>query len=102
MTISAYHPKLLHPLFPHFCPCRDCPYYLDPDNYITLDGTTQSKGIIKDDRDCTVMQENIVFPKLPIHLYLVQSGSFQEYIQTAKMSSYGLSTEQIALCLGAR
>ena len=50
----------------------------------------------KDDRGCTATQESIVFPKLPIPLYLVQSGSFKEYIQTAKMSGYGLSTEQIA------
>lgn len=34
MTISAYDPKLLHPLFPRFCPCRDCPYYLgSPTSY---------------------------------------------------------------------
>ncbi|WP_202804202.1 hypothetical protein [Pleurocapsa sp. PCC 7319] len=44
MTISAYNPKLLHPLFPRFCPGRNCSYHLDPDNYITLDGTYPVKN----------------------------------------------------------
>ena len=47
MTISAYDPKLIHPLFPRYCPCRDCPYYLELDNYITLDGTYPVKNDIR-------------------------------------------------------
>lgn len=48
MSRVPYDPKIIHPLFPHYCPCQDCPYYLDLDNYITLDGTYPvKKGLVR-------------------------------------------------------
>ncbi len=43
MTVEAYDPSSIHPLFPRYCPCQNCSYYLDLDNYITLDGTYRVK-----------------------------------------------------------
>ncbi len=45
--MKAYDPKLIHPLFPHFYLGQDCPYYLDLDNYITLDGIYPVKNLHK-------------------------------------------------------
>jgi IS1 family transposase len=50
----------------------------------------------EDDKDYIVTRENIVFPKLHPSDLFGHHGSFKEYVQTAKMSGYGLSTEQIA------
>ncbi len=96
MTIAAYDPKLLHPLFPRFCPCRNCSYYLDPDNYITLDGTYPVKNDAQRRQRLYCHAGEHRFSETAYSSLFGHHGSFKEYIQTAKMSSYGLSTEQIA------
>lgn len=96
MTISADDPKLIHPLFPRFCPCRDCPYYLDLDNYITKDGTYPVKkdNLRRQRLYCHAGDHR--FSETAYSPLFGHHGSFKEYVQTAKMSGYGLSTEQIA------
>lgn len=95
MTTPAYDPKLIHPLFPRFCPCQDCPYYLDPDNYITLDGTYPVKNDVRRRQRLYCHAGKHRFSETAYSDLFGCHGSFQEYVQTAKMSGYGLSTEQI-------
>ncbi len=96
MTIPSYDPKLIHPLFPRFCPCRDCPYYLESENYITKDGTYP---VLKDPQRrqrfyCHAGEHR--FSEMAYSSLFGHHGSFQEYVQMAKMTSYGLSCDQIA------
>ena len=96
MSIVPYDPKTIHPLFPHFCPCRDCPYYLALDNYITKDGTYPvKKGTERRQRlYCHAGKHR--FSEMAYSPLFCHHRSFQEYIQTAKMTTYGLSSDQIA------
>jgi IS1 family transposase len=96
MTISAYDPKLIHPLFPRFCPCQDCPYYLDSDNYIMFDGTYPVKHDVGRRQRLYCHSGKHRFSETAYSELFGHHGSFKEYVQTAKMSGYGLSTEQIA------
>lgn len=96
MTIPAYNPKLIHPLFPRFCPCPDCSYYLDPDNYITLDGTYPVKNDVRRRQRLYCHLGKHRFSETAYSPLFGHHGSFKEYVQTAKMSGYGLSSEQIA------
>ena len=96
MTIPAYDPKLIHPLFPRFCPCRDCSYHLDPDNYITLDGTYPVKNDSRRRQRLYCHAGEHRFSETAYSSLFGHHGSFKEYVQTAKMSGYGLSSEQIA------
>ncbi len=96
MTIAPYDPKIVHPLFCHFCPCRDCPYYLTRDNYITKDGTYPvKKGTQRRQRFYCHAGEHR-FSEMAYSPLFGHHGTIQEYIQTAKMTSYGLSCDQIA------
>lgn len=96
MTVEAYNPSSSHPLFPRYCPCQNCSYYLDLDNYITLDGTYRvKKDFRRRQRFYCHGGEHRFSETAYSHLFGHQ-GSFKEYTQTAKMSGYGLSTEQIA------
>ncbi len=56
----------------------------------------QSKQRLEDDSDYTVIVWNIVSHGLAYSPLFGHHGSFLEYTQTAKMSSYGLSCDQIA------
>ena len=112
MTISAYDPKLIHPLFPRacsvltlrkpqrgrcaFCPCRNCPCYLDPENYITKDGTYPVKKDAQRRQRLYCHAGGHRFAETAYSALFGHHGSLKEYVQTAKMSTYGLSTEQIA------
>ena len=96
MTISAYDPKLIHPLFPRFCPCRNCPCYLDPENYITKDGTYPVKKDAQRRQRLYCHAGAHRFSETAYSALFGHHGSLKEYVQTAKMSTYGLSTEQIA------
>ena len=96
MTIPPYDPKLIHPLFPRFCPCQDCSYYLDLDNYITLDGTYPVKNALQRRQRLYCHAGEHRFSETAYSPLFGHHGSFKEYVQTAKMSSYGLSTNQIA------
>ncbi len=96
MTIPTYDPTLIHPLFPRFCPCGDCPYYLDLNNYITKDGTYPvKKGTERRQRlYCHAGKHR--FSEMAYSPLFGHHGSFKEYTQTAKMTTYGLSSDQIA------
>ncbi len=96
MTISACDPKLIHLLFPRFCPCRDCPCYLEKDNHITLDGTYPVKNDLRRRQRLYCHSGEHRFSETAYSDLFGHHGSYKEYVQTAKMSSYGLSTEQIA------
>ncbi len=52
--------------------------------------------ISEDDRDYIVTRFGHRFSETAYSNLFGCHGSFKEYVQTAKMSSYGLSTEQIA------
>lgn len=96
MPIPAYNPKELHPIFPTFCPCRNCDYYGDPENYITKDGTYPVKGeaIRRQRLKCHAGGHR--FSETKYSPLFGHGGMFKEYEQTAKMTGYGLSTAQIA------
>ena len=96
MSVSAYEPKKSHPLLPRFCPCQDCPYYQKLENYITLGGTypVNSSSRRRQRFYCHLGKHR--FSATAYSGLFGYHGSFKEYIQTAKMSTYGLSTEQIA------
>ncbi|WP_013334776.1 IS1 family transposase [Gloeothece verrucosa] len=96
MTIEAYNPDSTHVLFPHFCPCKDCPYYLDLDNYITKDGTYSVKNGSNKRQRFYCHGGGHRFSEMAYSPLFGHHGSFKEYTQTAKMSSYGLSCDQIA------
>ena len=96
MTINPYNPKSPHPLFPQFCPCPDCPYYLDLDNYITKDGTYPVKTEAQRRQRFYCHAGGHRFSEMAYSPLFGHHGSFSEYTQTAKMSSYGLSCDQIA------
>ncbi|WP_019503399.1 IS1 family transposase [Pleurocapsa sp. PCC 7319] len=96
MTIKAYDPSLIHRLFPRYCPCQNCSYYLDLDNYITLDGTYSVKNDSRKRQRLYCHGGEHRFSETAYSNLFGHHGSFQEYVQTAKMSGYGLSTEQIA------
>ena len=96
MTINPYNPKSPHPLFPQFCPCPDCPYYLDLDNYITKDGTYPVKTETQRRQRFYCHAGEHRFSEMAYSSLLGHHGSFLEYTQTAKMSGYGLSCDQIA------
>ena len=96
MTIAPYNPTSVHPLFPQFCPCSDCPYYLNLDNYITKDGTypVKTENQRRQRLYCHLGEHR--FSEMAYSPLFGHHGSFFEYTQTAKMSSYGLSCDQIA------
>ena len=96
MTIAPLDPKIIHPLFPHYCPCRDCPYYLELDNYITKDGTYPVKKETQRRQRLYCHAGKHRFSEMAYSALFGHHGSFKEYIQTAKMTSYGLSSGQIA------
>ncbi len=96
MTINPYNPKSPHPLFPQFCPCPDCPYYLDLDNYITKDGTYPVKTETQRRQRFYCHAGGHRFSEMAYSSLFGHHGSFLEYTQTAKMSGYGLSCDQIA------
>ncbi len=96
MPIPAYDPKLIHPLFSRFCPCRDCPYYLEPENWIIKDGTYPvKKGAQRRQRLYCYGGKHRFSVRADSSLF-GHHGSFKEYIQTAKIITYGLSCDQIA------
>ncbi len=96
MPIAAYNPKELHSLFPLYCPCRDCEYYEDPDNYITKEGTYWVKGEACRRQRFYCHGGGHKFSETRYSPLFRHGGTFREYEQTAKMSSYGLSSFQIA------
>ncbi len=56
----------------------------------------QSKTKLKDDRDFTAHGGEHRFSETAYSSLFGHHGSFKEYVQTAKMTAHGLSTEQIA------
>ncbi|WP_202895347.1 IS1 family transposase [Iningainema tapete] len=82
--------------FPKFCPKKDCPCYQSLDNKITKDGTKKLKisGSRRQMYYCHGGKHR--FSETAYSNLWRKQGSEKEYIQTAKLSTYGLSAEQIA------
>ena len=83
-----------------FCPKRSCPYYQSPDNKITKDGKyfTKSDPISRQMFVCGKGHHR--FSETGYSELFGKQGSFKEYEQTAKLSCYGLSSQEIADVLG--
>ncbi len=113
MTIPSYDPKLIHPLFPRACSVLTrsetegaggalfVPVEIAPTTWnqrITSPKMepTQSSRMYKDDRDFTAHGGEHRFSEMAYSSLFGHHGSFQEYVQTAKMTTYGLSCDQIA------
>ena len=96
MSIPPYDPKTIHPIFPLFCPCPHCEYYQDLDNYITKAGTYSVKSGPEPRQWLYCHGGEHRFSETVYSPLFGRHGSFKEYIQTSKLSTYGLSTEQIA------
>jgi transposase-like protein len=96
MSIPAYNPKELHFLFPQYCPCPNCDYYKDPDNYITKDGTYPVRGEIRRRQRLRCNLGGHRFSETRYSALFGGHGSLLEYEQTAKMTAYGMSAAQIA------
>ena len=79
-----------------FCPCQECNFYKKIDNKITKD------GLYKTQNDKTPRQRFFGhggqhrFSETRYSDLYKKPGSFKEYEMASKMSSYGLSPEQIA------
>jgi len=88
--------KALNTQIPVFCPCPECEHYQSQDNKITKDGVYRTKS------DPTPRQMFYChggthrFSETRYSDLCNKQGSFKEYEQAAKMSNYGLSSEQIA------
>lgn len=96
MSTPAYHPEQSHPVFPIYCPCQDCDYYQDPDNYITKEGTYSIKGKACRRQRFYCHGGGHKFSETRYSRLFRHGGTLREYEQMGKMSSYGLSTAQIA------
>ena len=96
MSIPPYDPKTIHPLFPLFCPCLHCPYYQDLDNDITKAGTYSVKSGPEPRQRLYCHGGGHRFSETAYSPLFGRHGSFKEYVQTAKLSTYGLSTAQLA------
>ena len=93
--MPPYDPKTIHPIFPLFCPCPHCEYHQDLDNYITKAGTYSVKSG-PEPRQRLYCHGGHRFSETAYSPLFGRHGSFREYVQTAKLSTYGLSTDQIA------
>lgn len=88
--------KMLNTTTPLFCPQKDCLCYQSSDNIITKDGTY----VVKSER----MRRQMFYCHGGKHRFsetaysdlFGKHGSWKEYVQTAKLTKYGLSSEQIA------
>jgi hypothetical protein len=81
---------------PLFCPLESCSHYQKPDNTIKKDGLyrTQSDPIPRQMYYCSGGGHR--FSETHYSELKHKQGSMKEYEQTAKLSCYGLSGEQIA------
>ena len=96
--------KLSIPSSPLFRPCPPCPYYKDLDNFITkkdLDnfitkGETYPVKSSPEQRqrlDC--QSGSNLFSEMADSPLFERHSSLREYVQTAKLSTYGPSTDQV-------
>jgi hypothetical protein len=81
---------------PLFCPLESCSHYQKPDNKIKKDGIyrTQSDPIPRQMYYCYGGGHR--FSETHYSELKHKQGSMKEYEQTAKLSCYGLASEQIA------
>jgi hypothetical protein len=79
-----------------FCPLESCSHYQKPDNKIKKDGIyrTQSDPIPRQMYYCYGGGHR--FSETHYSELKHKQGSMKEYEQTAKLSCYGLASEQIA------
>src|SRR5919198_4504660 len=89
-------PKAFRFELPLFCPLESCSHYQKPDNTIKKDGLyrTQSDPIPRQMYYCSGGGHR--FSETHYSELKHKQGSMKEYEQTAKLSCYGLSSEQIA------
>jgi hypothetical protein len=81
---------------PLFCPLESCSHYQKPDNTIKKEGIyrTQSDPVPRQMYYCHGGGHR--FSETHYSELKHKQGSMKEYEQTAKLSCYGLSSEQIA------
>jgi IS1 family transposase len=79
-----------------YCPRRSCPYYQLPDNKITKDGVYRTKNDPQPRQMFRCSGGHHRFSETGYSELFAKHGSFKEYEQTAKMSCYGMSTDEIA------
>lgn len=81
---------------PLFCPRKSCPHYQSTSNKISKDGTftVKSDPVRRQMFYCHGGEHR--FSETAYSDLFGKHGSFKEYEQTAKLSTYGLSTDQIA------
>lgn len=79
-----------------FCPKMSCPFFEHKNNKITKDGIykTKNDSIPRQMYRCDL--GNHRFSETNFSDLFGKHGSFKEYEQTAKLTSYGLSTDAIA------
>jgi len=85
---------------PLFCPRKDCVCYQSYDNKITKDGIYITKSDSKPRQMFFCHGGGHRFSETGYSELFGKHGSFKEYEQAAKLSSYGLSPDAIADVLG--
>jgi len=83
-----------------FCPRKCCEHYQSADNKITKDGVYKTKSDSVPRQMFYCHNGNHRFSETGYSELFGKHGSFKEYEQTAKLSSYGLGTAAIADVLG--
>jgi len=81
---------------PLFCPCPSCEFYQKTDNQITKDGVYKTKSDQQPRQMYRCHGGNHRFSETRYSDLYKKQGSFKEYEMAAKMSSYGLSNDQVA------
>lgn len=79
-----------------FCPKKCCPFFELKDNKITKDGVYTTKNDATPRQMFRCHSGKHRFSETNYSDLFGKHGSFKEYEQTAKLSSYGLSTDAIA------
>ena len=79
-----------------FCPRKNCQFYQSKDNKITRDGFYSTASDLQSRQMLYCHGGKHRFSETGFSNLFGNHGSFKEYEQTAKLSSYGLHTDQIA------
>jgi len=79
-----------------FCPCPECKSYQKTDNKISKDGVYKTKSDPEPRQMYRCHGGNHRFSETRYSDLHQKQGSFKEYEMASKMTTYGLSHEQIA------